>query len=108
MEKPEREICWGHWLYGGVQSTGGIVKALNYDYYHELDTASGIFDQENPVPVLNEQGEMYIIEWTDASFTKQEGGFPSCHLDLAETLASACSIVDQPIQWLTPCEEAKS
>jgi len=57
MEKQEREICRGHWLYGGVQPKGVIVKALNYDYYHELDTGYNTFDQENSAPVLNEQGE---------------------------------------------------
>jgi hypothetical protein len=101
MEKQEREICRGHWLYGGVQPKGVIVMALNYDYYHEEEKAAGFFDLAGETPVLNEQGEMYFIAWTDASFTEQES-YTTGLLDLAETLALACSISGQPIQWLTP------
>jgi len=104
MEKQEREICRGHWLYGGVQPKGVIVKALNYDYYHEEEKVAGFFDLAGETPVLNEQGEMYFIAWTDASFTEQES-YTAGLLDLAETLALAGSITEQPIQWLTPSQE---
>jgi hypothetical protein len=98
MEQKEREICKGRWLYGGVQAKGVIVLAINYDYYHELEKADG-FDLAEETPVLNEQGEMYLLKWTDASFTKQES-HTAGHLDLEETLALACSIVNQTIQWV--------
>jgi hypothetical protein len=103
MEKQEREICRGHWLYDGVQPKGVIVKALNYDYTHEEEKAMGFFDLAEETPVLNEQGEMYFIEWTDASFAEQES-YTTGLLDLAETVALACSIVGQPIQWLPRIE----
>ena len=99
MEKQAREICRVHWLYGGVQPKGVIVKALNYDYYHEEEKAAGFFDLAGETPVLNKEGEMYFIAWTDASFAEQES-YTTGHLDLAETLALASSIIGQSIQWL--------
>lgn len=50
-------------------------------------------------PALNEQGEMYMIDWMNVSFTQRES-FSVGHLDLAETLALAQSVVKQSIEWL--------
>jgi hypothetical protein len=100
MQQQEREIQRGYWLYGGVQARGVIVKAINYDYYHELEKPGGFFDLGGEVPVLNEQGEMYLLEWTDALFTQPESLTVGC-LDLAETIALANAIVGQSIEWLS-------
>jgi hypothetical protein len=72
MQQQEREIQRGIWLYGGTQARGVIINAINYDYYHELEKPGGFFDLSGEVPVLNDQGEMYLLEWTDVSFTQQE------------------------------------
>jgi hypothetical protein len=99
MQQQEREIQRGFWLYAGMQTRGVIIKAINYDYYHELEKPGGFFDLGGEVPVLNEHGEMYLIEWTDASFTQQESLTAGC-LDFTETVALANSIVGQAIEWL--------
>jgi hypothetical protein len=99
MQQQEREIQRGCWLYGGTQARGVIVKAINYDYYHELEKPGGFFDLGGEVPVLNDQGEMYLLEWTDVSFTRQES-LTAGSLDLTETIALANAIVGQPIEWL--------
>jgi hypothetical protein len=105
MEYKEREICRGRWLYDGVQAKGVIVVAINYDYWYELGELDG-FNLPEQTPVLNEQGEIYLLNWTDASFANQESHSVG-RLDLDETRALACSIVSQPIQWLSQREEEK-
>jgi hypothetical protein len=99
MQQQEREIQRGFWLYGGTQTRGVILKAINYDYYHELEKPGGFFDLGEEVPVLNAQGEMYLLEWTDVSFTQQES-LTAGSLDITETIALANAIVGQPIEWL--------
>jgi hypothetical protein len=99
MQQQEREIQRGFWLYAGRQTREVIIKAINYDYYHELEKPGGFFDLGGEVPVLNEQGEMYLIEWTDACFTQQQSLTAGC-LAFTETIALANSIVGQAIEWL--------
>lgn len=101
MQKQEREVQRGRWLYAGVQFKGVILKVISYDYYHEEEKPLGFFDLGGEVPVLNERGEMYLLEWTDTSFTEDES-LTVGTLYLAETVALACSIVGQTIDWLPP------
>lgn len=94
----KREIQRGRWLYDGQILKGVIVQAINYDYWYDLEASDG-FDMSNEEPELNEQGEMYMLEWMNASFTKQES-FSVGLLDLQATLELAQSITKQPIKWL--------
>jgi hypothetical protein len=94
----QKEIQRGKWLYGGQILKGVRILAINYDYWYDLEESDG-FDMTEEEPELNEQGEMYMIEWMNASFTKLES-FSVGLLDLAETRELAQSIVKQPIEWL--------
>jgi hypothetical protein len=94
----QREIQRGNWLYDGRILKGVRIVAINYDYWYDVEESDG-FDMSEEEPELNEQGEMYMIEWTNVSFTKKES-FSVGLLDLSETLELAQSIVKQPIDWL--------
>jgi hypothetical protein len=94
----QREIQRGRWLYNGQILKGVRILAINYDYWYEVEEADGL-DMSDEEPALNEQGEMYVIDWMNASFTQRES-FSVGHLDLAETLALAQSVVKQSIEWL--------
>ena len=94
----QREVQRGKWLYDGQILKGVRIVAINYDYWYDLEESDG-FDMSEEEPELNEQGEMYMIEWLNVSFTKQES-FSVGLLDLSETIELAQSIVKQPIEWL--------
>jgi len=94
----KREIQRGNWLYDGQILKGIIIQAINYDYWYDLEESDG-FDMSDEEPELNEQGEMYMIDWMNASFTKQES-FSVGLLDLIATVELAQSIVKQPVEWL--------
>ncbi|MGI4734897.1 MAG: hypothetical protein ACRYG7_06920 [Janthinobacterium lividum] len=94
----KREIQRGTWLYDGRILKGVIIQAINYDYWYDLEASDG-FDMSDEEPELNDQGEMYMIEWMNASFTKQES-FSVGLFDLQATVELAQSIIKQPIKWL--------
>jgi hypothetical protein len=94
----QREVQRGRWLYDGRILKGVRILAINYDYWYELEESDGV-DMSDEEPELNEQGEMYMIEWTDVTFTKMES-FSVGRLELAETLELAQSVIKQPIEWL--------
>lgn len=91
----QREIRRGRWLYNGQLLKGVRILAINYDYWYEVEEADGL-DMSDEEPALNEQGEMYMIEWMNASFTQRES-FSVGRLDLAETLVLVQSVVNQMI-----------
>lgn len=96
-QQQAHEVKRGLWLYDGRVRKGVVIQAINYDYWYELEKADGL-DIGDESPALNAQGEMYIIRWMDASFRHHES-FSVGGLELAETIALAESIVQQPIEW---------
>ncbi|MBT28721.1 MAG: hypothetical protein CMO01_03590 [Thalassobius sp.] len=57
-----RTVKTGHWLYNGELRKGIILKAINYDYWYEIEKEDGL-DMDDDKPILNEEGEMYMIDW---------------------------------------------
>jgi len=98
IAQQQREVQRGSWLYDGRILKGVRILAINYDYWYDLEESDG-FDMSDEEPELNEQGEMYMIEWMDGTFTKMES-FSVGRLELAETLELAQSVIKQPIEWL--------
>lgn len=94
----QKEIQRGKWLYDGRILKGVRILAINYDYWYDVEESDG-FDMSAEEPELNEQGEMYMIEWMNASFTKMES-FSVGLLDLVKTQELAQSIVKQSINWM--------
>jgi hypothetical protein len=94
----QKEIQRGKWLYDGRILKGVRILAINYDYWYDVEESDG-FDMSAEEPELNDQGEMYMIEWMNASFTKMES-FSVGLLDLVETRELAQFIVKQSIYWL--------
>jgi hypothetical protein len=93
-----REVFKGFWMYDGLIRKGVIIKAINYDYWYELEEADG-FDMTDETPVLNENGETYLIEWTDQAFKKLESHTVGT-LSLESTVIQAEHIVKQAIEWI--------
>ncbi|GGG53763.1 hypothetical protein [Hymenobacter glacieicola] len=94
----EREVVKGYWLYDGIIRKGLIIKAINYDYWYELEKSEGL-DMAGQEPELNEMGEMYMIEWTDHIHKNRES-FAVGTLDLESTKLKAEDIVNQAIEWV--------
>ncbi|PKV62389.1 hypothetical protein [Pontibacter ramchanderi] len=93
----ERIVKQGFWFYGGSIKKGVMIKAINYDFWYETEKEEGL-DMEGEVPKLNENGEMYMITWTDATFNENES-FKVGNLDLESTVNLAESVVGK-INWI--------
>ncbi len=76
MEYKRREVKRGYWYYDEILKKGVAIIAINYDYWYEIDKADG-FDVTDQHPVLNENGESFLIEWYDAEF-KTKRKLPWC------------------------------
>jgi hypothetical protein len=100
MSKTEEKkiLKKGRWKYDDLIDKGVIIVAINYDYWYELEKADG-FDMTDEKPELNEMGEMYMIEWTDKDFEKQES-FSVGTLELASTIEQAEIVVNRKIEWI--------
>lgn len=98
MEFQGKEIKRGYWLYDGLIKKGVIINAINYDYWFEMEKANG-FDMTDEEPELNENGEMYIIYWTDDLFKTIRSNTDGT-LELQSTIDKAEAIVEQKINWL--------
>lgn len=85
-------------MYDGDIKKGVIIKAINYNFWFETEKDDG-FDMEGEEPNLNENGEMYMINWTDHSF-KEIVSFTVGYLDLESTIILAESIINQKINWV--------
>jgi hypothetical protein len=78
------------------------IFALNYDFYYEYNT---MYDYENQQPVLNADGEQYVLWWHDRPFFTQvdeRGGlnFPGAvGLTLKEVKEAGKNIARQIIIW---------
>lgn len=94
----ETEVARGLWLYDNVLRKGVVIKVINYDYWYELEKSDG-FDMADETPHLNENGEMYIIYWTNNNFKKIES-YTVGTLDLDSTIIHAESVVQQEIEWI--------
>lgn len=94
----ERIVKKGHWFYDGTIKKGIIIKAVNYDFWYETEKDEGL-DMEGEEPNLNENGEMYIINWTNADFSKSES-FTVGKLDFNSTVEVAELAINQKIKWL--------
>ena len=85
-------------MYDGDIKKGVIIKAINYNFWFETEKDDG-FDMECEEPNLNENGEMYMINWTDHSF-KEIVSFTVGYLDLESTISLAEFIINQKINWV--------
>ncbi len=97
-EFKERIIKKGYWLYDGITKKGVLIKAINYDFWFETEMDEGL-NIEGEDPNLNENGEMYMINWTDSTFENREG-FKVGNIDLESTISLAESVINQKIDWV--------
>jgi hypothetical protein len=96
MQHYQKEVKRGHWFYDKLICKGVVISVINYDVWFEMDKE---FNESDEKPNLNENGEMYMIEWFDAFFTKRES-WVAGELHLEETTQQAENIVQQKIKWL--------
>ena len=91
-----RLIIKGQWLYDNILPKTVQIFAINYDFFFDLDEG---YNDKNETPLLNEQGEQYIIWWHDNPFYSVHE-FPSVGgLSLQQAIEAAESIVQQKIKW---------
>ena len=68
-----RLIIRGQWLYDNLIPKPVRIFALNYDFYYDLDEG---YLEERQHPLLNDQGEQYVVVWHDEPFFSASD-FPS-------------------------------
>ena len=98
MQYP-RECCFGFWLYDGLIKYGVKIEALNYDYWYELEKSDGS-DVSDEYPVLNSDGETFMIVWMDESMTKKISYSYAGAVSLEEAKDVALKITSSVITWI--------
>ncbi len=98
MEYKRREVKRGYWYYDEILKKGVAIIAINYDYWYEIDKADG-FDVTDQHPVLNENGESFMIGWYDAEFKTIES-YHDAGINLEDAIAKAEMILGQKIEWI--------
>jgi uncharacterized membrane protein YkoI len=98
MEYPI-ECCSGFWLYNGLIKYGVKIEALNYDYWYELEKSDGS-DVSNEAPVLNSDGETFMILWMDENMSKKISDSYAGAVSLEEAKKIASEKIGSTITWI--------
>lgn len=100
-----RLIVKGQWLYDNIAPMPVQIFALNYDYFFEMLKEEGHFENsQEPYldytePLLNKQGEQYVIAWYSEKYFSFAASFSTGGLTLDEAKVCAEDIVKQKITW---------
>jgi uncharacterized membrane protein YkoI len=94
-----RECCFGFWLYDGLIKYGVKIEALNYDYWYELEKSDGsdVLDED---PVLNSDGETFMIVWMNVNMSKKISDSYAGAVSLEEAKKIALEISGSTITWI--------
>ena len=97
--KYPRECCSGFWLYDGLIKYRVKIEALDYDYWYELEKGDGI-DMSYENPILNSDGETFMIIWMDENMTKQINFSYAGAVTLKEAKEIALKRTGSEITWI--------
>ena len=97
--KYPRECCSGFWLYDGLIKYGVKIEALDYDYWYELEKSDGS-DVSKDKPVLNSDGETFMIVWMDENMTNVISHSYAGAVNLRESKRIATEISGSTITWI--------
>ena len=96
-----RLVSTGRWMDQEGKVKIVQIFSLNYDFYYEYKT---MYNYENQHPVLNKDGEQFVLWWNESSFFSQKQGdgieFPgSGGLTVQEAKEAAFKSIGREIQW---------